>query len=87
MSVVNGVCQNNGTRGRTRKAYVGIIEDRQHKPIHDHEPRKDMNLSPPRHYERRTDEADLAPVEGDESHTKTRDGPEKLVDDEVFCRV
>ena len=29
----------------------------------------------------------MAPVEGDESHTKARNGPEKLVDDDVFCRV
>ena len=46
-----------------------------------------MYLSPPRHHERRTDEADLTPVECDESHTKARNSPEELVDNEVFCRV
>ena len=46
-----------------------------------------MYLGPPRDHEWRSDEADLAPVEGDDSHTKARNSPKKLVDDEVFCGV
>jgi len=45
-----------------------------------------MHLSPPRHHKRRSDEANLAPVKGDEPHAEARYSPKELVDDEVVCR-
>jgi len=46
-----------------------------------------MDLSPPGDHERRADEGDLAPVEGDDTHSEARHSPKELVDDDVFCRV
>ena len=46
-----------------------------------------MDLDPPRHHERRTGIGDLAPIEGNEPHTKSRYSPKQLVDDEVVCAV
>ena len=46
-----------------------------------------MYLSPPGDHERRTDEGDLAPVEGDEPHPEAGYRPKQLVDNEVICRA
>lgn len=65
------------------KTYVAVVEDRAEEPVEEHESDEDVDLSPPRHHERRPNIRNLGPIEREHAHAEPASHPEKLVDNDI----